>query len=201
MSTVIDDHSEEVGLRERKKLQTRQAIHEAAYRLVDEYGLEATTIDQICNEAEVSSRTFFNYYPSKAAAALQLSGTAIPDEVRDRFRVASGGLVSALCEVVGSSAELGRGHTKMKQLITRHPDLLTTASQLMTEARGQLISLAAERAADREQAALAVTLVMAALGRILHDDASPSAPLADQLRDTVSRILAVTSQELRPIQA
>ena len=68
MSTVETEHAD--GLRERKKQQTRVALHEAAYRLVQEQGLEGTTIDQICLEADVSSRTFFNYYPSKAAAAL-----------------------------------------------------------------------------------------------------------------------------------
>ena len=43
--------------RERKKHQTREALHEAAYRLVQEHGLEHTTIDQICLDADVSSRT------------------------------------------------------------------------------------------------------------------------------------------------
>lgn len=201
MSTVIDDGSEGVGLRERKKQQTRHAIHEAAFRLVDAHGLEATTVDQICAEAEVSSRTFFNYFPSKAAAALELSQPEIDDDVKARFREATGGLVSALCDVVASSAELGRSHDRMKTLITHRPELLTTASQLMTEARSHLIALASERARDTDQAALAVTLVMASLGRILHDDAAPDGSLADQLRETVDRMIAVNSQQLRPLDS
>ncbi|MCM2421298.1 TetR family transcriptional regulator [Streptomyces sp. RKAG293] len=54
-----------IGLRERKKIQTRQAIRRAAYRLFDEQGYDATPVDRIAEAADVSPSTVFRYFPTK----------------------------------------------------------------------------------------------------------------------------------------
>ena len=59
-----------LGLRERKKIKTRQAIRRAAFRLIDENGYAATTVEQIAEAAEVSPSTFFRYFPSKESLLL-----------------------------------------------------------------------------------------------------------------------------------
>lgn len=54
-------------LREKKKEATRRALLEIGNRLFHRKGFEATTIDEICEEAGISRRTFFRYFPNKEA--------------------------------------------------------------------------------------------------------------------------------------
>lgn len=58
------------GLRERKKARTRAAIQDAALRLYQKQGYEATTTEQIAEAAEVSPSTLFRYFPTKAETVL-----------------------------------------------------------------------------------------------------------------------------------
>ena len=57
-----------VGLRERKKLDTRRALSDAALELAFERGLENVTRDDIAARAGVSLRTFNNYFTGKYEA-------------------------------------------------------------------------------------------------------------------------------------
>jgi AcrR family transcriptional regulator len=74
------------SLRERKKLATRRLLRKVALSLVAERGLANVTVEDIAEAAEVSPRTFFNYFPSKEAV---LFGGE-PDRAADlRERVAA----------------------------------------------------------------------------------------------------------------
>ncbi|WP_067535738.1 TetR/AcrR family transcriptional regulator [Nocardia crassostreae] len=64
------DGGPEIGLRERKKRQTRLDLCMAARRLTVERGLDATTTDDIAKAVGVSPRTFFNYYETKLDAVV-----------------------------------------------------------------------------------------------------------------------------------
>jgi AcrR family transcriptional regulator len=55
----------ELGLRERKKQQTRLAIAATAFGLFAERGFDRVTVAEVARAADVSEATVFNYYPTK----------------------------------------------------------------------------------------------------------------------------------------
>jgi AcrR family transcriptional regulator len=54
-----------VGRREKRKQQLRARIEEAAYILFKQNGIEETSIEQICLQADVARRTFYGHFPNK----------------------------------------------------------------------------------------------------------------------------------------
>jgi AcrR family transcriptional regulator len=94
-------------LRERKKLATRRLLRQAALELVAERGFARVTVEDIAEAADVSPRTFFNYFPSKEAA---ISGSAATQgaQLRERIVHDSPGepVLDVLREVMVSGARM-----------------------------------------------------------------------------------------------
>ena len=55
----------QLGLRERKKQQTRQRIYEEAHRLFQRKGFDRVSVAEVARAADVSEVTVFNYFPTK----------------------------------------------------------------------------------------------------------------------------------------
>jgi len=68
---VSSTETPKLGLRERKKIKTRETIQWHAIRLFKEQGYNETTVEQIAEAAEVSPSTFFRYFPTKESIILE----------------------------------------------------------------------------------------------------------------------------------
>ena len=105
-STTAPAAEPRASLRERKKLATRRSLRRAALDLVAERGFSHVTVEDIAEAADVSPRTFFNYFPSKEAALFGADPEQIP-ELRERIMQLAPGepALEALRTIMVSDAE------------------------------------------------------------------------------------------------
>jgi AcrR family transcriptional regulator len=180
-------------LRERKKQQTRQALHDAALTLVSEHGLDGVTVEQICSDADVSPRTFFNYFTSKAHAALGLDTVEVPEWAATRFAEADGRLVDDLCVLIAATVPLSQDRRRMKELLVLRPEMAPMVMQWMAESRQSLLATVSSRT-DEQTARTAVGLVLSALSEVAHrDTVGDSDELAVKLRTVVAEMGAIAA--------
>jgi AcrR family transcriptional regulator len=113
------------SLRERKKVETWTAIHEAAASLAQERGLEQATVEVIAETAGVSPRTFFNYFPGKEDAVLGLREPVL-DPVESAKLNGAGDLLGQTSQLLVSVARSALGDTetrRRRELLQRYPNL------------------------------------------------------------------------------
>lgn len=108
----------ELGLRERKKRQTRQRIVAEAVELFAEHGFDKVPVAEIARRAEVSEATVFNYFATKEDVffqGMQAFEQAIVDAVRDRPAGAS--IVAAFGDfVLRQRGYLAEGDAGVRQI-------------------------------------------------------------------------------------
>ncbi|MGD8167052.1 TetR/AcrR family transcriptional regulator [Herbiconiux sp. P16] len=144
------------GLRDRKRQETRARIERAAAELVLAHGLGGVTVDAISEAAEISPRTFFNYFESKEDAIVGLHGFDETTETIAAHLAREGhqqndlitSTVRLLFEVWGTALpDSGLREIRM-EILRRNPELLerhmNQMSRMMKQLSAAVRSLAGE---------------------------------------------------------
>jgi AcrR family transcriptional regulator len=146
----------EPGLRERKRVATKRAIELAAITITAEKGLERLTIDEIVHEADVSPRTFFNYFPSKEAALIgEVPALPDPETIDDFVRAGAGSsILHDLAVLLGKASahspeDIELSHAR-RAVLKDYPELFAMRMVSMREFEDQLGSVVQLRLAADE---------------------------------------------------
>jgi AcrR family transcriptional regulator len=189
-----------MGLRERKKIATREALSAAALRLALEHGPQNVRVDDIAEAAGVSPRTYNNYFSSReqAIVAAIAAERALRVAAAVRARPAEESLAEA---VVAAIAEQYTSEPKgdALMLITTAPALREEFVKTVTSIESPLASaIAARTGNDDEMATSVLAAAITAAARVAvarwttRTESGlvvvPAAPLADLLREALSHL-------------
>jgi AcrR family transcriptional regulator len=179
-------------LRERKKRATRSALKRSAVGLVAARGLAAVTVEEIASGADVSSRTFFNYFPTKEDAVIGWDPTVLAEMI-DGLRLRPGdepgpaALRAMLLAVFSAFDADHRDLLERLRVIRSDPHLVAHHVLRWGETERQLVGALAERRgtdpATDHYASLVVATTLAASRTAMMSwcDKEGQVPLADEL--------------------
>ena len=140
-------------LRERKMRETAARLTSACRRLTAERGLNGFTVEEVCEEVDISRRTFFNYFPTKEDAVIGLD----PEEELQKFAadfLARGShgwdrVIDDFADLVVEHFESAginpADHAELVAAIEREPKLLTKFMGVSRARDKQAAELIAER--------------------------------------------------------
>ncbi|MFH8344671.1 TetR/AcrR family transcriptional regulator [Streptomyces sp. NPDC018045] len=173
--------AEELGLRERKKLQTERRVWRTAVELFLERGFEKVSVQEIAAAAEVSKMTVFNYYGSKEDLVLkpmEHHAGDVAQAVNTRGRGESA--VAAVCRQFVEMLELRDPSVglcdkeevlSIRRLIVETPALLLRAYANRLHGLQQLAEvLERESGGDRMDAQVAAGQLMAARNALINEN-------------------------------
>lgn len=138
-----------ISQRERNRLDTWNAVHDAAAAMALEDGPVAVTIEAIVTRAGVSKRTFFNYFPTKEDAILGTRAPCVPEELLEQFRTSEADLLTRIVRILTGvmRTSLGRGasYQMRREIVTRYPELRGRVMQHINDAEKLVDEILRER--------------------------------------------------------
>ena len=162
-----------VGLRERKRRATRHAIQTAILDLAERDGYDRVTIDDISTAADISPRTFFNYFPSKDDAVIgdfpvlsELEATAefVAAGPESSVLASLGRLLAAASE---SLADERMPDERRRALLRGHPGLFAKRMAYLHRFEDELADIVSDRLAADDPALAGDPVALARRSRFL----------------------------------
>ena len=147
-------HDPADGLRARKRAATTATIERVALDLAMQQGYDNVTVDMICAGAQVSPRTFFNYFGSKEGAVLGPAAPEPSDEERSAFiRSSSSDVIGDLTRML-TRVMIDNGHQRevfaaRRAVVTATPALLRKQVDRVSDQEAKLTQLVLERFAHQ----------------------------------------------------
>ncbi len=206
----------EPGLRERKRQATRRAIQLAVIDLVAERGLEGTTVDEISRVADVSPRTFFNYFASKEEAVVgDLPALPAPEYI-ERFVAAGGsqplldGLAEFIVETIGVETQDQELMQRRKDVLHQYPQLFAIRLGRMRKVEEELAAIIARRiqtsgTTDSQEtvASRARLIAYVSFATMRHAwscwaSGEPNSKLPERVRESFAELRSILASEAQP---
>ncbi|MBM7458738.1 TetR/AcrR family transcriptional regulator [Rhodococcus coprophilus] len=142
--------------RERKRARTWAAIHLAAAEAAALHDrLADVTVEAVAEQAEISPRTFFNYFKSKEDAVLGQQSPVIHDEIADSFHIEAGDdlvekVAFLLLAVFRTSVHRLITYSDYVALLDRHPELSRRRLQHIDAVEALVADLVTARLAESQ---------------------------------------------------
>ena len=198
--------SAELNRRERKRQDTAERLTTISRRLTAERGLSGFTIEEVCEEADVSRRTFFNYFPTKEDAILGVDPAEDAEhfarDFLDRGSRGWGAVLDDLTELViehFSNAGVDQdAHRALHAAIEREPKLLLSFMGVTRQRDRQALELVAHRegvGVDDPRAQAAISLLSAIIKGSVEEYLEPTTTTAFStiVRERLAAIRTVTA--------
>lgn len=150
-----------------RRREARARISAVALELVLERGLDNVTVDEIARTANVSRRTFFNYFPSKVAACIPYTPPAEPEAVEQFLADGSVPTMTALSRMMWNQVSTARrdapGFDHFHDMWRREPGVRTEVHAILARTEKDLARLVAMREGREPDSVEAATVAAASI--------------------------------------